>query len=165
MLWSDPENEPPKELRDTQAMLRRLGVLMACAMLLAMLVLGLAVVTLARPGPLALARRGTSVSFNDTEAAELGAAETQEVGFGDHSGTWAFAGHDLTDEFSRKAPENVAPWSPFLGRVLADGVELRAMLGTLWWLSPIVGAVLGGVAAQQAGWQATVPPTSQSTKS
>ncbi|CBG70553.1 MULTISPECIES: hypothetical protein [Streptomyces] len=41
MLWSDPENEPPKELRDTQAMLRRLGVLMACAMLLAMLVLGL----------------------------------------------------------------------------------------------------------------------------
>ena len=40
MLWSDPENEPPKELRDTQAMLRRLGVLMALAMVLAMLVLG-----------------------------------------------------------------------------------------------------------------------------
>ncbi|MFE2260264.1 morphogenic membrane protein MmpB [Streptomyces griseosporeus] len=41
MLWSDPENEPPKELRDMQEMLRRLGLLMAVAMLLAMLVLGL----------------------------------------------------------------------------------------------------------------------------
>ncbi|MEU3946213.1 hypothetical protein [Streptomyces sp. NPDC029526] len=40
MLWSDPENEPPEELRDTQDMLRRLGVLMAVAMLLAMLVIG-----------------------------------------------------------------------------------------------------------------------------
>ena len=26
MLWSDPENEPPKELRDVQAMLRRAGM-------------------------------------------------------------------------------------------------------------------------------------------
>lgn len=41
MLWSDPENEPSKELRDTQEMLRRLGVLVAVAMLLAMLVIGL----------------------------------------------------------------------------------------------------------------------------
>lgn len=41
MLWSDPENEPPKELRETQVMLRRLGVLMALAMVLAMFVLGL----------------------------------------------------------------------------------------------------------------------------
>ncbi|GAA0659187.1 hypothetical protein GCM10009601_15360 [Streptomyces thermospinosisporus] len=40
MLWSDPENEPPEELRNTQAMLRRLGVLMALAMVLAMLVIG-----------------------------------------------------------------------------------------------------------------------------
>lgn len=41
MLWSDPENEPPKELRDMQEMLRRLGLLMALAMLLAMIVIGL----------------------------------------------------------------------------------------------------------------------------
>lgn len=127
--------------------------------LVLLLVLGLAVITLARPGPLALVRRGGSVSFSDVEEAEIEAASTQTVGFGDHSGTWAFAGHDLTDEFSRKAPENVAPWSPFLGRVLADGVELRAMLGTLWWLSPLGGLVLGFVSAQQVEWQATVPPT------
>ncbi|WP_411114248.1 morphogenic membrane protein MmpB [Streptomyces sp. 029-5] len=41
MLWSDPENEPPREMRDAQLMLRRAGVLLALAVLLAMLVLGL----------------------------------------------------------------------------------------------------------------------------
>ncbi|MER8222403.1 hypothetical protein ABTZ58_17805 [Streptomyces sp. NPDC094143] len=40
MLWSDPENEPPEELRDTQDMLRRLSVLLASAMVLVMLVIG-----------------------------------------------------------------------------------------------------------------------------
>ncbi|MEE1756230.1 morphogenic membrane protein MmpB [Streptomyces sp. SP18CS02] len=41
MLWSDPENEPPKEMRDMQAMLRRAGILLALAMVLAMFVTGL----------------------------------------------------------------------------------------------------------------------------
>ncbi|MCX4813374.1 MULTISPECIES: morphogenic membrane protein MmpB [unclassified Streptomyces] len=42
MLWSDPDNEPPEELRETEVMLRRLGILMALAMVLAMIVIGLA---------------------------------------------------------------------------------------------------------------------------
>ncbi|WP_267930155.1 MULTISPECIES: morphogenic membrane protein MmpB [unclassified Streptomyces] len=42
MLWSDPDDEPPEELREMQVMLRRLGILMALAMVLAMIVLGLA---------------------------------------------------------------------------------------------------------------------------
>ncbi|MGW1495135.1 morphogenic membrane protein MmpB [Streptomyces sp. NBC_00191] len=41
MLWSDPENEPPKELRETQAMMRRAGLLLALAMVVAMFVIGL----------------------------------------------------------------------------------------------------------------------------
>ncbi|MFJ8788067.1 morphogenic membrane protein MmpB [Streptomyces sp. NPDC102462] len=41
MLWSDPEDEPPEELREAQAMLRRLGLLMALGMVLAMIVAGL----------------------------------------------------------------------------------------------------------------------------
>ncbi|MFJ6070247.1 morphogenic membrane protein MmpB [Streptomyces sp. NPDC093065] len=41
MLWSDPENEPPEELRDMQVMLRRLSLFLALAMVLAMIVLGL----------------------------------------------------------------------------------------------------------------------------
>lgn len=40
MLWSDPGDEPPEELRETQTMLRRLGLLMAAAMVLAMVVIG-----------------------------------------------------------------------------------------------------------------------------
>ncbi|WP_262505862.1 morphogenic membrane protein MmpB [Streptomyces sp. TRM68367] len=40
MLWSDPENEPPEELREAQNMLRRLSILMALAMVLAMIVIG-----------------------------------------------------------------------------------------------------------------------------
>ncbi|MGW3626838.1 morphogenic membrane protein MmpB [Streptomyces sp. NPDC000880] len=41
MLWSDPEDEPPTELRETQAMMRRVGLVLALAMVLAMFVLGL----------------------------------------------------------------------------------------------------------------------------
>ncbi|MFF2255860.1 morphogenic membrane protein MmpB [Streptomyces sp. NPDC058142] len=41
MLWSDPENELPEELRETQAMLRRAGFVLAVAMVIAMLVLGI----------------------------------------------------------------------------------------------------------------------------
>ncbi|MEU4132400.1 morphogenic membrane protein MmpB [Streptomyces wuyuanensis] len=41
MLWSDPENEPPQEMRDMQAMMRRAGILLALAMIIAMFVVGL----------------------------------------------------------------------------------------------------------------------------
>ncbi|GGT83819.1 MULTISPECIES: morphogenic membrane protein MmpB [Streptomyces] len=40
MLWSDPNNEPPKEMRDMQQMLRRASVLLALAMVVAMFVVG-----------------------------------------------------------------------------------------------------------------------------
>ncbi|GFE14732.1 hypothetical protein Sgleb_27790 [Streptomyces glebosus] len=29
MLWSDPPDEPPEELRDVQAKLRRMGIVLA----------------------------------------------------------------------------------------------------------------------------------------
>ncbi|MFG3284886.1 morphogenic membrane protein MmpB [Streptomyces sp. NPDC048111] len=41
MLSSDPENEPPKELRDAQAMMRRAGLFLALAMVIAMVVVNL----------------------------------------------------------------------------------------------------------------------------
>ena len=40
MLWSDPENEPPKDMREMQCMLHRAGVLLALAIVVTMLVLG-----------------------------------------------------------------------------------------------------------------------------
>ncbi|MCX5392802.1 hypothetical protein ABZY68_31665 [Streptomyces sp. NPDC006482] len=38
MLWSDPEDEPPKFLREMQTMLRRAGVILALAMVVEMIV-------------------------------------------------------------------------------------------------------------------------------
>ncbi|MGW4158628.1 morphogenic membrane protein MmpB [Streptomyces sp. NPDC004788] len=40
MLWSDPDDEPPKELHDMAAMLRRAGVLLALAMVVLMFIAG-----------------------------------------------------------------------------------------------------------------------------
>ncbi|MEU7433314.1 hypothetical protein AB0B07_21160 [Streptomyces sioyaensis] len=39
MLWSDPPDEPPEELREVQAKLRRLGVVLAVTVVLVMLLL------------------------------------------------------------------------------------------------------------------------------
>ncbi|MEU6989703.1 hypothetical protein ABZ953_03450 [Streptomyces sp. NPDC046465] len=41
MLWSDPENNPPKDMRDLQAKMRRAGLVLALAMVVAMFVLGI----------------------------------------------------------------------------------------------------------------------------
>ncbi|WP_411141336.1 morphogenic membrane protein MmpB [Streptomyces sp. x-80] len=39
MLWSDPPDEPPEELRDAQIKLRRLGIVVAVAAVLLMVLL------------------------------------------------------------------------------------------------------------------------------
>ncbi|GAA2493788.1 hypothetical protein GCM10010406_32290 [Streptomyces thermolineatus] len=41
MLWSDPPQEPPEEMRQVQAMLRRAGVVLAVAVFVVMVLLGL----------------------------------------------------------------------------------------------------------------------------
>ncbi|GAA0408279.1 hypothetical protein GCM10020221_09270 [Streptomyces thioluteus] len=41
MLWSDPSDKPPDELREAQAMLRRAGLVLAVGMVLLFLVLGI----------------------------------------------------------------------------------------------------------------------------
>ncbi|MFI1257339.1 morphogenic membrane protein MmpB [Streptomyces netropsis] len=42
MLWSDPSDEPPEELREAQAMLRRAGVVLAVGMVVLFFILGVA---------------------------------------------------------------------------------------------------------------------------
>ncbi|MEU3916020.1 hypothetical protein BX286_4573 [Streptomyces sp. 3211.6] len=42
MLWSDPKDEPPKDMRDAQAMLRRMLVVLLLATLVGIYVLGVA---------------------------------------------------------------------------------------------------------------------------
>ncbi|MFD7102995.1 morphogenic membrane protein MmpB [Streptomyces celluloflavus] len=39
MLWSDPPDEPPEELRDAQIKLRRLGIVLAVTAVLLMVLL------------------------------------------------------------------------------------------------------------------------------
>ncbi|CAM5404649.1 MULTISPECIES: morphogenic membrane protein MmpB [Actinomycetes] len=39
MLWSDPPDEPPEELRQVQAMLRRMGIVLAVAAVVLMVML------------------------------------------------------------------------------------------------------------------------------
>lgn len=40
MLWSDPKNEPPEDMRDVQAMVRRMTVIVVVAMVVVVYVLG-----------------------------------------------------------------------------------------------------------------------------
>ncbi|MGW6710468.1 morphogenic membrane protein MmpB [Streptomyces sp. NPDC054956] len=40
MLWSDPKDEPPKDMREAQAMVRRMTVIVVIAMLVVVYVLG-----------------------------------------------------------------------------------------------------------------------------
>ncbi|MEU3987133.1 hypothetical protein OG301_24320 [Streptomyces platensis] len=39
MLWSDPPDEPPEELRDVQAKLRRMGIVLAVVAVVVMVLL------------------------------------------------------------------------------------------------------------------------------
>ncbi|WP_435602422.1 morphogenic membrane protein MmpB [Streptomyces sp. bgisy130] len=39
MLWSDPPDEPPEELRDVQAKLRRMSIVLAVAVVVLMILL------------------------------------------------------------------------------------------------------------------------------
>lgn len=121
--------------------------------LLLLLVLGLAVITLARPGPLSLVLAGNSVPFAEPEdeAAGRELALRRGIGIGDNSPTWRAFGHEATDFWSRAMPGLVARYSPFLARLSADGVDLRAIFGTLWWLFPISAGGLAVAAAGQRG--------------
>ncbi|MFZ3472496.1 MULTISPECIES: hypothetical protein [unclassified Streptomyces] len=40
MLWSDPKDEPPKDMREAQAMVRRMTVIVVIAMVVVVYVLG-----------------------------------------------------------------------------------------------------------------------------
>ncbi|MCW2855705.1 MAG: hypothetical protein JWR52_1320 [Marmoricola sp.] len=129
--------------------------------LLVLLVLALAVVSVARPRPLSRFLVGSSAAFSDSvePAGEINGALIERVGRGDHSPSWEAFGHDATDFWSRTAPPYIARWSPFFGRLAIDGTVIRAIFGSLWWLMPIGGVALGITAAHQTHGHA-LPPTS-----
>jgi hypothetical protein len=76
---------------------------------------------------------------------------------GDGSRSWSWRGTDQVDALSRQLPVSLARHAPFLARIVTDGAYLRAMFGPLALLAPVVGALLGLVAAIDTGGEALPP--------
>jgi hypothetical protein len=127
--------------------------------LLALLVLGLAVSALARPGPVSAALGGRSVAFANQADASAGydLAQRRGIGIGDNSPSWRAIGHEATDYWSRTMPGLLGRYSPFLARLSLDGIDLRAIFGALWWLFPISSAGLAVVAVNQTSGPGLTP--------
>lgn len=106
---------------------------------------------------------GESESDEEDEAG-LEGGESEYAGFelsgnawGDVSRTWAVVlGLPLVDRWSRSGPVKTAAYSPMLARIFADGSYLRASVGSMWFVFPLLGAVLGGWVA--AGGTLVQPP-------
>ena len=100
----------------------------------------------------------------EEEEAGLEGGESEYSGFelsgnawGDVSRTWAVVlGLPLVDRWSRSGPVKTASVSPMLARIFADGSYLRAALGSMWFLFPLVGVGLGAWVA--AGGPLVQPP-------
>lgn len=155
----DPVVETPPVVAPKTGLRAFNGLSKSLSELLLLLVIGLAVSALARPGPLSLVFGGNSATFATEEDAAAGyeLALQRGIGIGDNSPTWRALGHDATDYWSRTMPGLLHRYSPFLSRLASDGVDLRAMFGSLWWLFPIGGGALGMAAASNTGGHATVP--------
>ena len=157
----EPEIETPPVAAPPKAVSASFdGLSGTYSQLLLLLILGLAVTALARPGPLALASGSDSATFATDEDAAAGyeLALQRGIGIGDNSPSWRAFGHDATDFYSRTVPGLLHRHSPFFSRLATDGVDLRAIFGSLWWLFPIGGAALGIAAAGDTGGHA-VPPS------
>lgn len=150
-----PVEEPPAPAVPEEPKTDQPGIAGGLGSILELLVLGLAVITLARPGALSRIRPSSSASFTGRNPGEE--SELEPVGWGDQSPSWAAFGTDATDFWSRTAPPAIAPHSPFLARLAIDGVAFRAMFGSLWWLLQLGGIALGAAAASDTGFKALPP--------
>ncbi|MGV1005016.1 MAG: hypothetical protein ACOYEV_09675 [Candidatus Nanopelagicales bacterium] len=80
------------------------------------------------------------------------------IAWGDASSTWRLRGFRQLNRASRLWPPRTAPVSPLLGRILADGTALRAIIGTLWYLVPLFAVLLAGLAAGANAGSSLPPP-------
>lgn len=78
-------------------------------------------------------------------------------GWGDRSWTWQWPGTDRVSDWSRRLPVAIAPYSPFVGRMLVDGVMPQAIAGSLAVVLPLVGFAAGVVALSDVGGVLTTP--------
>ena len=120
---------------------------------------GVALAGGAAGGSMAEASRRRKASLGSVSGKHV-AADVDDLEIGDRSFTWRFPfGRHRVDTASTALPVRVAPVSPLLGRIIADGAMSRAMFGSLSLLAPVVGVVLGLIAAADTGWQPFPPAT------
>jgi DNA-binding beta-propeller fold protein YncE len=104
--------------------------------------------------------------LHDPPTGELDAGAIAAAGRGGTNGPAAVdrrflsgvAGHDAADRFSRRGGATTRWITPMVGGPVDDASYLRALLGNLYFLLPIVGMVLGLVAGHSTSGQA-VPPS------
>ena len=61
------------------------------------------------------------------------------------------------DRLSHQLPTRMVRKSPLIARVLSDGSYLRALMG-VWWLTlPVIGMILGALAASNTDYQVIMP--------
>ncbi len=90
------------------------------------------------------------------KASKLGAG-ADGTAWGDRSRTWRWPLTTLVDRLGVRAPKWLYPVSPLAARVVADGSTLRAIAGSGSLVAPVVGALLGVVAAANSGGHAVAP--------
>ena len=107
---------------------------------------------------LLLAAGPPSSGHGSTGVQYLGAG-FDRVGIGDRSWTWRWPATRALDALAFTLPARLAPRSPLLARVVADGTYLRAMLGSSALLGPLAGLALGVAAVSDSGGDALPPAT------
>jgi hypothetical protein len=84
--------------------------------------------------------------------------EKEIMGLGDRSFTWRAPFTNATDAFILNSSQAVAGFSPLLTKFILDANYLRAILGSLSFLSIPVGAALGWLSLQSSNFQ-PMPPS------
>jgi hypothetical protein len=63
----------------------------------------------------------------------------------------------MLDRLSYDMPTRVVRKSPMIARVFADGAYLRALLGWLWMAMPLLGVIVGVLAARNTNYDVVMP--------
>ena len=90
---------------------------------------------------------------------EIEGTEDGDMAWGDASRSWRWPWTSWVDERAGHAERRLATKMPLLGRVLADGDFLRAALGGMWVVMPVLGVVLGSVWTVQVSGEVLPPST------
>ena len=84
--------------------------------------------------------------------------EAENIAWGDDLKLWSIPVITALDEPSHRATEKLAPITPLVSKLIADPAYLKAMLGSLSLIFPILGVLLGLHGVSESAGQ-LLPPT------